>query len=281
MQVAQESAVGAGLGERARDAGAAHAEPLGHERGRQRGVAVVRLHVGEQVGCVGASRRAARAGFRVTGRRGLVSQQGRRAARLAVVTHDLVECTLTCSLFKRGHCLSVAQIQLGGTSVHVAGEHRDENALLLSIGEQPRKQERHPTALGVNHREDETALLAQRTCSTFAFQVVAHEAAELGCFVRLFMLLAALLVGAHNGQRHLTARFGEKETSTFFGQAGSAAQQAHEVELAHKFILLAQTVLHCIQGKSDELELILHVAPARRELGDNVLKWLVDALGQI
>ena len=95
------------------------------------------------------------------------------------------------------------------------------------------------------------------------------------------MLLAALFVGAHNGQRHLTARLGEKELRALFGQAGPAAQQAHEVELAHKFTLLAQTVLHCIQGKSDELELILHVAPAWRELGDDVLKWLVDALGQI
>ena len=53
------------------------------------------------------------------------------------------------------------------------------------------------------------------------------------------------------------------------------------MELAHKLILLAQAVFHCFQGKSNELELILRVAPARRELGDDVLKWLVDALGQI
>ena len=78
--------------------------------------------------------------------------------------------------------------------------------------------------MGVNHREDEAALLAQRACSPFAFQVVAHEVAELGCFVRLFMLLAALLVGAHDGQRHLAARFGEKELRALFGQAGPAAQ---------------------------------------------------------
>ena len=223
MQVAQESAVGAGLGERARDAGAAHAEPLGHERGRKRGVAVVRLHVGEQVGRIGASRRAARADLRVTGRRGFVPRQGRRATRLTVVTHDLAECALARSLFKRGHCLSVAQVQLGGAGVHVAGEHRDENALLLGIGEQSREQGRHPAALGVNRREDETALLAQCACSTFAVQIVAHEVAELGCFVRLFMLLAALLVGAHDGQHHLAARLGKKELRALFGQDGPTA----------------------------------------------------------
>ena len=95
------------------------------------------------------------------------------------------------------------------------------------------------------------------------------------------MLLAALFVCAHDGQRDLAVWFGEEEPLAFLGKRGSAAQQAHEMEFAYEFVLLAQAVLHRIERKADELELVLHVVACWGKLGDDVLKRLVDASCQV